>query len=254
MKRPVIATAMGLCLVSLAAIASADTLIMRDGTRVEGTIVGIVLRTITFRHADGVARRYFTSQVERVEFFSADRANPLAASGRRLEAPAGTELTIGTTEMIDSRSSGPDQVFSAIVERDATGLSGRVIVPRGASAQLIIRQVSTDGATGGPEMALDIQSITIEGRRYLVSATDLPVDSGAGLGTYKGKGKAEPIAAGAALGTVVGAIAGGGKAAAPAPGMPVGTELRTHGHDVKVPAETAITFRLDKSVTLQAAP
>jgi hypothetical protein len=246
---------MGLCLVSLAAIASADTLIMRDGTRVEGTIVSIVLRTITFRHADGVARRYFTSQVERVEFFSADRANPLAASGRRLEAPAGTELTIGTTEMIDSRSSGPDQVFSAIVERDATDLSGRVIVPRRASAQLIIRQVSTDGATGGPEMALDIQSITIEGRRYLVSATDLPVDSGAGVGTYKskGKGKAEPIAAGAALGTVVGAIARGGKAAAPAPGMPVGTELRTHGHDVKVPAETAITLRLEKSVTLQAA-
>ncbi len=57
MKRVIIATAMSLCVLSLAAISSADTLIMRDGARVEGTVVGIAGRTITFRHADGVSRR-----------------------------------------------------------------------------------------------------------------------------------------------------------------------------------------------------
>ena len=61
MKRFIIATAMSLGVVSLAALSSADTLIMRDGTRVEGTVVGIAGRTITFRHADGVSRRYPTS-------------------------------------------------------------------------------------------------------------------------------------------------------------------------------------------------
>ena len=40
MKRIVIAAAMSLCVVSLAAVSSADTLIMRDGTRIEGTMTG----------------------------------------------------------------------------------------------------------------------------------------------------------------------------------------------------------------------
>ena len=58
MRRIVIAAAMSLCVVSLTAIASADTLVMRDGTRITGTVVSIAARTITFRHADGVSRRY----------------------------------------------------------------------------------------------------------------------------------------------------------------------------------------------------
>ena len=253
MKRPVIVVAMSLCLSSLPAVVSADTLIMRDGTRVQGTVVGIVSRTITFRHFDGVTRRYPTSQVEGLEFVSADRANPRAASSHRLEAPARTELAIRTTETIDSRNSSPDQVFSAIVERDSTDLSGRVIVPRGSSAQLIIRQLST-GATASPEMVLDLQSITIDGRRYFVSTIDMPFDSGTGLG--KNRRTAEMVGGGAAVGTIIGAIAGGANGAAI--GVLVGAaggagaQVLTRGHDVRVPAETAIVFRLDNSATLDA--
>ncbi len=73
MKSIVIAAAMSLSVVSLAAISSADTLIMRDGTRVQGTVVGFAARTITFRHADGVSRRYPTSQVEALEFLVLSR-------------------------------------------------------------------------------------------------------------------------------------------------------------------------------------
>ena len=40
MKRLVIALAMSLCTVSLTSIASADTLVMRDGARFEGTALG----------------------------------------------------------------------------------------------------------------------------------------------------------------------------------------------------------------------
>src|ERR1044071_7121935 len=123
MKRIVIATAMGVCVMSLTVVSSADTLVMRDGTRVQGTVVGIAARTITFRHADGVSRRYATSQVEALEFLSADRANPRAVSGRSLEAPAGTELVVRTVETIDSRNSGADQNFSAIVEQDVANAS-----------------------------------------------------------------------------------------------------------------------------------
>jgi hypothetical protein len=254
MKRIVIAAAMGLCVVLLAAISSADTLIMRDGTRVEGTVVGIAARTITFRHADGVTRRYSTSQVEGLEFLSAERANPRAVSGRRIEAPAGTELVVRTVETIDSRTAGPDQLFSAIVEQEVRNASGGVIIPERSSAQLIIRQVSSGGATSSADIVLDIQSITIDGRRYLVSTTDLTLESDTGIG--RNKRTVEMIGGGAALGTIIGAIGGGGKGAAI--GVLVGAaggagaQVLTRGRDVQIPAETVLKFRLDKGVTLRA--
>jgi hypothetical protein len=234
MRRIVIAAAMSLCMVSFATVASADTLIMRDGTRVEGIVTGIAGRTITFRHADGVSRRYPTSRVASLEFFSADRANPRAASGRRLDAPAGTELVVRTIETIDSRNFGVDQTFSALVERAVSDETGRIIISKGSSAQLVIRQVSSGGKTGSPEMVLDVQSITIEGRRYLISKADLTEDNETGIGTVAGGGKAT------AIGYLIGAADG------------ADTQVRTTGREVKVPSDTVLRFRLDKPVTLRA--
>ena len=262
---------MSLCLVCLSAAAYADTLVMRNGTRVQGTVVGIAARTITFRSADGVARRYPASQVESLQFFSADRMNPGSnGNGRNnndndpynnfngygvLEAPAGTEIVVRTVELIDSRSAGVDQTFSSLVEQDVTDASGRVIIPARSSAQLIIRQMSSGGTTGSPEMVLDLQSITVDGRRYQVSTTDLTRNSETGVGANKRT--AEAVGGGATLGTIIGAIAGGGKGAAiggligAAGGA--GAQVLTRGHDVRVPAETVLRFRLDRAVTLQSA-
>ena len=58
-------------------------------------MVGIVVRTITFRHPDGVSRQSSTSQVEAMKVFRPS-ANPRAVTSRRLEAPAGTELVVPT--------------------------------------------------------------------------------------------------------------------------------------------------------------
>jgi hypothetical protein len=252
MRTIVIAAAMSLCLVSLSAVAVADTLVLRDGTRVEGTVVAFAARTITFRHADGVARRYQTSQVAAVEFLSAERVNPRAVDGRNLEAPAGTELVVRTVETIDSRNVGSDQAFSAIVEQQVTNASGSVIIPERSSAQLVIRQVSQGGTTGGPEMVLDIQSISVEGRRYLISTKDLVVNSDRGLGSNKRT--AETVGGGAALGTIIGAVAGGGKGAAigavAGAAGGAGVQIMTRGRDVRVPADTVLRFRLDRAVVL----
>lgn len=256
MKRMVIALAMSVFVVSLAVIASADTLILRDGTRIEGTVVGIEARTITFRHADGVSRRYATSLVEALEFVSAERANPRAVSGHRLEVPAGSELVVRTVGKIDSRSAGADQVFSALVEREVRNDSDRILIPVGSTAQLVIRQVSSGGSTGSPEMVLDIQSITIEGRRYLVSTTDVTVESGTGIG--KNKRTAQTVGGAAVVGSIIGAIAGGAKGAAigvlVGGAAGAGAQVLTRGHEVQVPAETVLTFKLDKPVALQAEP
>ncbi len=169
-------------------------------------------------------------------------------------APVGTELVVRTVETIDSRNAGADQIFAAIFEQDVTDASGQVIIPERSSAQLVVRQMSSGGKTGSPEMELDIQSITVNGRRYLVSTTDLARDSDTGLG--KNKRTAQAVGGGAAIGTLIGAIAGGGKGAAigavigAAGGA--GAQVLTKGREVRVPAETVLSFRLDRAVTLQA--
>ena len=102
MRNIVIAAAMSLCVVSLATVVSADTLVMRDGSRIQGTVLTIAGRTITFQHADGTSRRYPTFRVQSLEFFSADHDNPRAASNRKLEAPAGTALVMRPIETKDA--------------------------------------------------------------------------------------------------------------------------------------------------------
>jgi hypothetical protein len=254
-KRFVIDAVMSLLALWLGvAVASADTLVLRDGTRVQGTVVSIAARTITFRDANGTSRRYPTSLVDALEFFSADRVNPRAVNSRRLQAPAGTELVVRTVETIDSRTAGANQVFSGIVEQAVSDGSGLLIIPGRSSVQLMIRQTSSGGATGSPEMVLDVQSITIAGRRYLVSTEDLLLESDTGVG--KNRRTAEAVGGGAALGGIIGAIAGSGKGAAI--GVLVGSaggagaQVLTRGRDVQVPAETLLTFRMDKPVSLQA--
>jgi hypothetical protein len=258
MKRIVIAIAMSLCVVLLAVVASADTLILTNGTRVPGRVVSVAGRTITFEDAAGVSHRYNANQVDALEFAtSSERHVAVGTSGsrRRVEMlRAGTELTVRTSEDIDSSTAVVNQTFSAIVERDILGESDTVIIPAGSRAVLVVRGVSSGGTTGSPDVVLDMQSMTVSGRRYLVSTGDLKTDSGTGLG--KNKRTAETVGGGAALGTIIGAIAGGAKGAAI--GVLVGAaggagvEVLNKGKDVRVPAESLLSFKLDRPVSLQS--
>ena len=89
MRRMVIATAMSLGLLSLTALASADTLVMRDGTRVTGRVVSVAGRTITFEDMSGVSRRYNANQVNALEFTPDGVRNAAAgAKGSNRRKPA----------------------------------------------------------------------------------------------------------------------------------------------------------------------
>ena len=134
MRTLVTAAAMSLWVVWVAPVMSADTLVMRAGSRVEGTVLAIAGRTITFRSADGVARRYPTSQVNSLEFFSADRAKPRAVNARRLEAPAGAAIELlsgaavgAATEMLTTGGivQGPCRDGSQVSPRQARNAPGR---------------------------------------------------------------------------------------------------------------------------------
>jgi len=68
---------------------------------------------------------------------------------------------------------------------------------------------------------------------------------------------AEYTGGGAAIGAIIGAIAGHGKGAAIGAGSGAAagalTQIVTKGGSIKVPAETVLTFKLDKPLRVVAA-
>jgi hypothetical protein len=90
---------------------------------------------------------------------------------------------------------------------------------------------SRGGLTSNAEIALDLQSIKVGNRRYLVNTADSEQKAQGGVGANKRT--AEMVGGGAVLGTLIGAIAGGGKGAAigAVAGAGAGTQVLTRGKD-----------------------
>src|SRR2546426_7380610 len=91
MRTIVMAAAMSVCLMTLAASASADTLTMKDGTSVSGPLVGIAAQTITFKDRRGVARHYNTRQVQTLEFDSVTQRSAAVESDSVTQRSAAVE-------------------------------------------------------------------------------------------------------------------------------------------------------------------
>ena len=155
---------------------------------------------------------------------------------------AGTEVAVRTTEPIDVQSLD-GRIYSAVVAQDVLESStGRVVIPAGSPVELEARDVH-DG-----DLILDLDSVTVNGRRYGVRAAAERIDTSRG-GVDSGKA-AGYIGGGALLGTIVGAITGGGKGAAigAAAGAAAGAGVvyATRGRRIRVPDEAVVTFRLDR--------
>lgn len=240
-----------------AGIVWADTLVLRDGTQVSGTMVSATTLTVSFKDSKGVLKRYKRADVQTIEFAAtSQKAAATSAPAKNLETlPAGTQIAVRTNEVIDSKSAKENQIFSASVDRDVIGGSNTVVIPKGSPAELVIRNVSSGGVTGSPELMLDIQAIKVGGQRYVVSTTDISQKSDTGIGANKRT--AEAVGGGAALGAIIGAVVGKGKGAAIGAAVGAaggaGTQILIKGKEVSVPAETALNFKLDQPVSLKAA-
>jgi hypothetical protein len=244
-----------------AGLSATDTLITTDGTQHTGTLVSATSSTITFRERKTL-HRYPKSSVRSVEMNTGTDSFPglshserAAGSATHVELPAGTEIAVLANQTIDSSTATEGQIFPADVAENVIDAAGRVVIPKGSLAELVLRSASRGSLTSNAEMALDLQSIKVGNRRYLVNTADLEQRAQGGVGANKRT--AEMVGGGAVLGTLIGAIAGGGKGAAigavAGAGAGAGTQVLTRGKTVKVPAETTLRFKLDQPLTLQAA-
>lgn len=170
--------------------------------------------------------------------------------------PAGTQVSIRTNEQITADETNAGRQFSGEISQDIIGESGQVLIPRSSPATLTVGKVSS-GSLGvqSNEVALGLQSVTVNGRTYNVAANDVQQQSGDDRGLGANKRTAVMTGGGAALGTLVGAIAGGGKGAAIGAlvggGGGAAAQVLTRGKNVNIPAETVLTFRLDQPISLR---
>lgn len=262
------------------------TVTLQDGSTFSGTVTASSPSSITLQASTGETRTYPMSQVSAVQYAQPDQSAPASASTAQppagsppppgaagsqpgpapaqpappapapvvLTIPSGTTLEVRNNEAIDSETAQPGQAYSGVVARDIRDSEGNVAIPHGSSATLVVRSASGQGKfQGQSDIVVDVASVNINGREHRLETSGVAERGQQGVG--KNKRTAEFAGGGAALGGILGAIAGGGKGAAIGllAGGAGGTaaQAATRGKAARIPPETLLRFRLEAPVQIR---
>ena len=247
----------------------ADVVHLKGGKRVEGTFLGGDTRQVRLLASDGTTQTFDIGDIDSIRFSSTStssaapapaaaesrprltraEAAPAAAPAARELVPAGTVITVRMIDSVDSDVTHAGERFRASLD-DPLQVGERTIAPRGSDVTVQVVRVQQSGKlTGRDEVSLDLFDITVNGKRYAVASSYAEVASAS-----RGARTAKVVGGTAALGAIIGAIAGGGKGAAIGAGAGaatgVGIESVTHGQRVKIPAETRLDFTLKQPLAV----
>ena len=230
---------------------SADTITLRDGKVYTGEFGGE--SSISFVDGQSVHYQFPLTDVESLIFTGAPLAAPTTPPAAEAKVISiGTPISVRTNEKIDSKDASSGQVYSAEITEDVPDTAGGIAIPRGSAAQLLIRSSSGGGAVHSPDLVLDLDSVVVGGKRYSVVTSDVDESNKKGVGANRRT--AEMVGGGTGLGALMGAVFGGGKGAGigalAGAGGGLATQLFTRGKEVKVPAETLMVFRLERTLVL----
>lgn len=190
--------------------------------------------------------------------------------------PAGTVLHLQLQNALSTQSSQPNQPFSATVTQPVRDAAGNLVIPVNSEVLGRVGAVhAATGLTGESTLQMQFQQIRLpNGRTAALEATVAQVgQQGSGVGQAVGgvvEGKPSTtsegqvqqsrtrstvgnVAAGGAVGALLGAIFGGGKGAAigTAAGAGLGVLLASKRGPLNLPAGTPVTIRLNQPVYLQ---
>jgi len=163
--------------------------------------------------------------------------------------PEGTAVHVRLDNTVDSNQSRSGDEFDATLTEPVV-VDTNTVIPQGARVKGLVVDAKQSGhLMGVPHLRLALTSVEVAGKPY-----DIRTTSGFRAGRNHKKRNLEWIGGGAAGGAIIGAIAGGGKGALI--GGPVGAGVGTAvayfigKKDIRLPAETPLTFRLTQPVTI----
>jgi hypothetical protein len=244
----------------------ADIVTLKNGRTVEGTYLGGSPRQVRIEVGDQI-QNFDVADVVRIEFGGSQSAAPPPAPEplpRRSEnefrpappppqdqasgeLPAGANLVVRMIDGVDSEVNRVGQTFNASLDEPVM-LNGSTVIPRGADVVVKLVDAKESGKlTGRTSLTLDLVSVKINGRMVDINTQTVSQES-----SSRGARTAKVAGGTAALGAIIGAIAGGGKGAAvgaAAGGATgAGVEVVTAGQRVKIPSETRLTFVVETPV------
>jgi hypothetical protein len=162
--------------------------------------------------------------------------------------PSGSEVALRTDSAIKIDPANVGKAYTATVMQDVKDQSGAVAIPRNSKARLEVVRTAD-----GKDVALDMQSVNVRGQRVLLNS-DTKKSGAEGVGMNKRTGKY--VGGGALAGTLIGAIAGGGKGAAigalAGGAAGAGAQVYTGRGKKDLPAETELKFKTNQDVTVPA--
>lgn len=171
------------------------------------------------------------------------------AAPQPLVIPAGTRIRVRLGQTLSTKQSQTGDSFSGVVV-DPVRVKGQTVIPAGARALGVVTDSKSQGRFKGQAvLAIRLDSVSANGRTYQVRTSHVErVEQG------KGKRSAVMTGGGAGLGALIGGLAGGGKGAligglVGGGGGAAGSAF-TGNKDLVIPAESILTFNLQRSVTV----
>jgi hypothetical protein len=185
---------------------------------------------------------------------AAKSASPASSKAEAVAAPlvvpTGTVLTIRLDQAVGSKISQSGEPFTGTLS-SAIDVDGKAAIPAGARASGVVSDAKALGKfKGGAVLQLKLNSIEVEGKARSIETSSVVREE-------KGKGKRTAVLAGggAAVGALIGGLAGGGKGAAigALAGGGAGTAgaAYTGNKDIVLPAEAAVSFKLESPLELR---
>ena len=171
----------------------------------------------------------------------------------KVSVPAGTTLAVRLIDGLDSERNHPGDTFRATLNSPVT-VDDNVVIPADADIQgRVVDAKSAAHFAGSSDLVLELTKISYNGRTYTIQTNQWSRQ-----GKGRGGNTAAKVGGGAALGAIIGAIAGGGKGAAIGSvvggGAGGGVQAATRGEQIKLNPEALVTFQLQAPVTVLAAP
>ncbi len=256
-----------------------DHIALRNGQSYTGSLTGAT--SITFRGSNGIGYVFPLKDVASL-VITADHAQNLAgaapspASGGpssgfvapapnaaplpanaaqgvpSVVIPSGSQIVVRTDTGIDTANDAVGKRYPAVIQQDVVDSSGAVGIPAGTQAQLKVIDLNQGTTAKSPDLALALDSVMLNGVVYRVDTSSVVEKNTAGYGLNKRT--AEYAGGGAGLGAVMGALFGGGRGAGigalAGGGMGALTQFLTRGKRVNVPAESTLTFQLQRTMIL----
>jgi len=221
---------------------------MRNNALV-GSLAVVVLLAVGGCGQSGSAPESAASEAEGRNVAAPARAP--APRPQPIVLPAGTAIEVTVDQSVSSKTNNAgDRVVASVAA--PVFVNGKQVIPSGSAVSGTITVAKSAGRfRGNAELALTLNSVTVDGKTYDLQTSTFSETTGS-----RGKRTAITTGVGAAAGAVIGAIAGGGKGAAIGAGTGAGAGAVggavTGERDVTFPAETRITFELSQPVTIQA--